>query len=133
MWNRGCSRKVTLGCSPTSSWWALETYVTGVWFSPIRRPSGKRGGGGGDLIGGEIWPPPPPPPVSFNTARSDGHKNSSRLFRDGGGGSIDKRTARRCYLLTIGRRIHITAMRRRGTGVAAALALKTPTRSDEET
>ena len=44
--------------SPTSSWWALETFVTWARLGPSRRPSEERGGGSGS-IGGEIGPPSP--------------------------------------------------------------------------
>ena len=43
-----------------------------------RRPSGGRNGGGCGLIEEEIGQPPPPQPVFFNTARSDGPKNSDK-------------------------------------------------------
>ena len=41
-----------------------------------RRPSEGRSGGDGGPIEKEIGQPPPPQPVLFNTARSDGPKNS---------------------------------------------------------
>jgi hypothetical protein len=75
-------------CSPTSSWWALETLVTWAWLDPGKRPIEEHSGGGG-TIGGEIGPPPPPQ-VSFDTVRYDGHKNSKRMLENGGGWSTVK-------------------------------------------
>jgi hypothetical protein len=37
-------------CSPTSSWWALETSLTLARRGTCMMPSGEQGGGGGDAI-----------------------------------------------------------------------------------
>ncbi len=60
---------------PTSLWWALVTLVILTRRGSCKRLSVGRCGGGGGAIGGEIAPPPPTQ-VVFNTARTEGHKNS---------------------------------------------------------
>ena len=66
------------GSPPTSSWCVPETPLTLARCGSGRRPSGGRSGGDGGPIERDIGQPPPPQPVFFNTARSDGPKNSDK-------------------------------------------------------